>query len=107
MVQSREPSCSIANVPERQPRPKGSGAFPRLREGTELALVLPKRPPGDMISLLESLGVGCVVKTAPGAFVDATSLKRCPSSKSRPLSSSGRGQRQHVCGAPAYAYVNC
>jgi len=48
-------------------------------EGTELALLLPKRPPGDMVSPLELLGVGCVVETAPGAFVDATSLKRCPS----------------------------
>jgi hypothetical protein len=33
----------------------------------------------NMVSLLESLGVGCVVETAPGAFVDATSLKPCPS----------------------------
>ena len=48
-------------------------------EGTELALLLPKRPQEDVVSLLESLGVGCVVETAPGAFVDATSLKRCPS----------------------------
>ena len=48
-------------------------------EGTELARLLPKRPPEDVVSLLESLGVGCVVETAPGAFVDATSLKRCPS----------------------------
>jgi len=48
-------------------------------DGAELALLLPKRPPGDMISLLESLGAGCVVETAPGAFVDVTSLKRCPS----------------------------
>ena len=48
-------------------------------ERTELALLLPKRPPGEMVSLLQSLGVGCVVETAPGAFVDATGLKRCPS----------------------------
>jgi len=46
--------------------------------GTELSLLLPQSPPGDMIELLESLGIGCVVEQSPGVFVDETSLGRCP-----------------------------
>lgn len=45
--------------------------------GTELSL-LPKPPPGDMIELFQSLGIGCVVEQSPGEFVDETGLGRCP-----------------------------
>ena len=36
-------------------------------DGAELALLLPEGPPGDMIELLESLGVGCVVEEEPAS----------------------------------------
>ena len=48
------------------------------KPGTELSLLLPKPPPGDMISLLESLNIGCVVESAPSVFSDVTALDRCP-----------------------------
>ena len=43
-----------------------------------LAALLPEAPAGDMVELLESYGVGCVVEIAPNRFVDMTSLRRCP-----------------------------
>lgn len=46
--------------------------------GTELSLLLPQSPPADMIELLESLGIGCVVEKSPSEFVDQTNLGRCP-----------------------------
>ena len=46
--------------------------------GTELAILLPQQPPADMIKLLKSLQIGCVVEEGPGVFVDRTGLGRCP-----------------------------
>lgn len=46
--------------------------------GTELAILLPQQPPADMIKLLKSLQIGCVVEEGPGVFVDRTGLDRCP-----------------------------
>jgi len=45
--------------------------------GTELAILLPQHPPADMIELLKSLNIGCIVEQS-GAFIDETGLQRCP-----------------------------
>ena len=43
-----------------------------------LAVLLPNPPDADLIELLESHNVGCVVEGNSGQFSDMTSLGRCP-----------------------------
>ena len=52
--------------------------YGRFVKGAELAVLLPGTPPADLVELLESHGVGCVVEGKPGQFTDMTSLGRCP-----------------------------
>lgn len=54
--------------------------YGRYVDGSRLAVLLPDHPPADMLSLLESLDIGCVVETPPGSgtFIDTTNLERCP-----------------------------
>lgn len=46
--------------------------------GAELAILLPKPPAADLIELLETHNVGCVVEGEFGEFFDMTALNRCP-----------------------------
>jgi hypothetical protein len=52
--------------------------YGRYVEGSRLAVLLPEAPAADLVELLEAHGVGCVVETTPGNFVDMTTLKCCP-----------------------------
>lgn len=52
--------------------------YGRYVEGSRLAVLLPDAPAGDLVELLEQHNVGCVIETAPGHFLDLTTLKRCP-----------------------------
>lgn len=52
--------------------------YGRYVENSRLAVLLPEAPATDMVELLQTYGVGCVVETKPNAFVDMTSLRRCP-----------------------------
>jgi hypothetical protein len=50
----------------------------RYMKGAELAVLLPGPPAADLVELLESHNVGCVVEGKLGQFSDMTGLKRCP-----------------------------
>lgn len=52
--------------------------YGRYVEGSELAVLLPGMPAADLIELLESYEVGCVVEAEGGQFLDVTGLGRCP-----------------------------
>lgn len=52
--------------------------YGRYVDGASLAVLLPEAPDADLVELLESHGVGCVVEAQPGSFVDMTALERCP-----------------------------
>ncbi|ORW06258.1 hypothetical protein AWC13_00070 [Mycobacterium kubicae] len=52
--------------------------YGRYVKGAELAVLLPGTPAADLVELLESHGVGCVVEGSPGQFTDMTGLGRCP-----------------------------
>ena len=52
--------------------------YGRFVKHCDLAILLPAPPAADLIELLESHNVGCVVEGKPGQFSDMTSLKRCP-----------------------------
>lgn len=52
--------------------------YGRYVDGASLAILLPEAPDADLVELLESHGVGCVVEAQPGTFVDMTTLRRCP-----------------------------
>lgn len=52
--------------------------YGRYVEGSRLAVLLPGAPADDLVELLEQHHVGCVIETAPGQFVDLTTLGRCP-----------------------------
>jgi 5-methylcytosine-specific restriction protein A len=51
--------------------------YGRYVKGAELAVLLPGTPAADLVELLESHGVGCVVEGNPGQFSDMTGLGRC------------------------------
>ncbi len=53
--------------------------YGRYVEGAGLAILLPEAPDADLVELLETHGVGCVVEAQPGAFIEMTTLGRCPS----------------------------
>lgn len=63
--------------------------YGRYVAGARLAVLLPGAPAADLVELLESLDVGCVVETAAGAFVDMTTLERCSNSVRWPDWSAG------------------
>ncbi|OBB73215.1 hypothetical protein [Mycobacterium sp. 852014-52144_SCH5372336] len=50
----------------------------RYVEGAQLAILLPSPPAADLVELLESHNVGCVVEGELGHFSDMTGLGRCP-----------------------------
>jgi len=52
--------------------------YGRFVSGAELSVLLPTAPAADLVELLESHGVGCVVESKPGYFSDMTGLGRCP-----------------------------
>lgn len=52
--------------------------YGRYVRGSRLAVLLPDIPAADLVELVESLDVGCVVESADGKFVDMTALHRCP-----------------------------
>jgi hypothetical protein len=52
--------------------------YSRYVKGILLAVLLPEPPTADLVELLESHNVGCVVEGQPGEFTDITSLQRCP-----------------------------
>ncbi|WP_217154286.1 HU family DNA-binding protein [[Mycobacterium] fortunisiensis] len=52
--------------------------YGRYVEGSRLAVLLPDTPTGDLVGLLEQHGIGCVIETTPGNFLDLTALQRCP-----------------------------
>lgn len=52
--------------------------YGRYVQGVELAVLLPDAPADDLVELLESHNVGCVVEGELGEFYDMTGLKRCP-----------------------------
>lgn len=51
--------------------------YGRYIDNARLAVLLPAAPAADLVELLESHDVGCVVDTTAGAFVDMTTLERC------------------------------
>ena len=52
--------------------------YGRFISGAELAVLLPGPPAADLVELLESHNVGCVVESNLGQFADMTGLGRCP-----------------------------
>lgn len=52
--------------------------YGRFVKDSLLAVLLPGTPPGDLVELLESHDVGCIVETTPSEFLDMTNLGRCP-----------------------------
>lgn len=52
--------------------------YGRYVEGSDLAVLFPGMPAADLVELLESHQVGCVVEGADGRFLDVTGLGRCP-----------------------------
>lgn len=52
--------------------------YGRYVERSQLAVLLPEAPTADLVELLESHDVGCIVDKTSGNFVDMTALKRCP-----------------------------
>lgn len=52
--------------------------YGRYVRGADLAILLPDSPAADLVELLESHNVGCVVEGELGEFSDMTGLKRCP-----------------------------
>jgi hypothetical protein len=50
----------------------------RFVDGSRLAVLLPKEPPFDLVELLETHDVGCVVEATPNEFLNLTALSRCP-----------------------------
>jgi nucleoid DNA-binding protein len=72
--------------------------YGRYIEGSRLAVLLPGAPADDLVGLLEHHGVGCVIETTSGKFIDLTTLQRCPSptgaaapERSKPLADSAAG----------------
>jgi nucleoid DNA-binding protein len=77
--------------------------YGRYIPGSRLAVLLPGAPADDLVGLLEHHGVGCVIETTPGKFIDLTTLQRCPSptgaaapERSKPLADSAAGSRWGV-----------
>lgn len=52
--------------------------YGRFVDGSRLAVLLPEEPPDDLVELLETHDVGCVVETTPNEFLDRTTHNRCP-----------------------------
>lgn len=52
--------------------------YGRYVPDARLAVLLPEAPAADLVELLDSHDIGCVVETVPGTFIDMTTLKRCP-----------------------------
>ncbi|ORB71668.1 hypothetical protein BST44_21285 [Mycobacterium scrofulaceum] len=52
--------------------------YGRFVKGSRLAVLLPATPPADLVELLESHDVGCIVETTPSNFLDMTKHGRCP-----------------------------
>ena len=52
--------------------------YGRYVQGVELAVLLPGMPAADLVELLKSYQIGCVVEDNPGQFTDVTGLGRCP-----------------------------
>jgi len=52
--------------------------YGRFVPDQQLAVLLPSPPSADLVELLESHNVGCVVETTLGQFADMTGLGRCP-----------------------------
>jgi len=52
--------------------------YGRYVDGAELAVLLPGMPAADLVELLSSHQIGCVVEGSPGQFTDVTDLGRCP-----------------------------
>lgn len=52
--------------------------YGRYVNDSALAVLLPEPPAADLVELLESHNVGCVVEGKPGEFTDMTALERCP-----------------------------
>lgn len=52
--------------------------YGRYVKDADLAVLLPDTPASDLVELLESHNVGCVVEGELGQFSDMTGLKRCP-----------------------------
>ncbi len=52
--------------------------YGRYVKHCSLPILLPGPPDADLIELLESHNIGCVVEGNPGQFSDMTSLERCP-----------------------------
>ena len=52
--------------------------YGRFVSGSRLAVLLPETPPADLVELLETHDVGCVVETTPNEFLDMTTHNRCP-----------------------------
>lgn len=52
--------------------------YGRYIKDAELAVLLPGTPAEDLVELLESHDVGCVVEGNIGEFTDMTGLGRCP-----------------------------
>lgn len=51
--------------------------YGRYVDDARLAVLLPTAPAADLVELLESHDVGCVVETTAGTFIDMTTLERC------------------------------
>ena len=49
--------------------------YGRYVDGVELALLLPEMPGADLVELLGSHQIGCVVQGSPGQFTDVTGLR--------------------------------
>ena len=52
--------------------------YGRFVNGSRLAVLLPEAPPADLVELLETHDVGCIVETTPNEFLDMTTQNRCP-----------------------------
>ena len=52
--------------------------YGRFVPGFRLAVLLPEEPPDDLVELLETHDVGCVVETTQNEFFDMTTHNRCP-----------------------------
>lgn len=52
--------------------------YGRYTRDALLAVLLPDRPPADVVDLLEQHNIGCVVEIEPDIFADLTMLGRCP-----------------------------
>lgn len=52
--------------------------YGRYVDDDALAVLLPDRPADDLIELLESHEIGCVIENDDGTFSDLTGRRRCP-----------------------------